>query len=112
MNADSSLTPPAPRVFAVVPAAFAHRLPPGYADAVRPHLAGTRATIAGLRARHSIEATFGAAMPIEKRAKIVTEFRTPEEAQQLAEMLRLIRAGEPDVTLIDEAAKQTQAVGK
>ena len=53
-----------------------------------------------------------AAMPIEKRAKIVTEFKTPEEAQQLAEMLRLIRAGEPDVTLIDEAAKQTQAVGK
>ena len=53
-----------------------------------------------------------AAMPIEKRAKIVTEFKTPEEAVQLAEMLRMIRAGEPDVTLIDEAAKQTQAVGK
>lgn len=52
-----------------------------------------------------------AAMPIEKQAKISAEFKTPEESKQLAEVLRMIRAGEPDVTLIDEAAKQTQAVG-
>lgn len=39
-------------------------LPPGYADAVRPHLAGTRATIAGLRAR-AIDARDGfAALPL------------------------------------------------
>jgi hypothetical protein len=42
------------------------------------------------------------AMPIEKRAKIVTEFKTDKESEELAEMLRLIRAGEPEVTLIDE----------
>jgi hypothetical protein len=41
-------------------------------------------------------------MPIEKRAKIVTEFKTESDSEQLAEMLRLIRAGEPEVTLIDE----------
>jgi hypothetical protein len=42
------------------------------------------------------------AMPIEKRAKIVTEFKSDKESEELAEMLRLIRAGEPEVTLIDE----------
>jgi hypothetical protein len=41
-------------------------------------------------------------MPIEKRAKIVAEFKTEKESEELAEMLRLIRAGEPEVTLIDE----------
>lgn len=45
-----------------------------------------------------------AGMPIEKRAKIITEFKTSEESGQLAEMLREIRKGEPEVTLIDEAA--------
>jgi taurine dioxygenase len=34
--------------------------------------------IAGLRARHSIEATFGAAMPIEKRLVLKAQFPDPE----------------------------------
>ena len=34
--------------------------------------------IAGLRARHSIEATFGAAMPIEKRLALKAQFPDPE----------------------------------
>ncbi len=46
-----------------------------------------------------------AAMPAEKRSKIVTEFKTDEESQQLAEMLREIRKGEPEVTMIDEAGQ-------
>jgi hypothetical protein len=49
--------------------------------------------------------TLLSAMPIEKRSKIITEFKTEEESEQLAEMLRLIRAGEPEVTLVDEAQK-------
>jgi hypothetical protein len=48
-------------------------------------------------------------MPIEKRAKIVTEFKTDKESEELAEMLRLIRAGEPDVTLIDETKDNLRA---
>lgn len=47
-----------------------------------------------------------AGMPIEKRAKIVAEFKNEKETDELAEMLRMIRAGEPEVTVIDEASKQ------
>lgn len=53
-----------------------------------------------------------AAMPIEKRAKIVTEFKTDEESQQLAEMLREIRKGEPEVTMIDETRDRLNPTGK
>jgi len=53
-----------------------------------------------------------AAMPIEKRAKIVTEFKTDEESQQLAEMLREIRKGEPEVTMIDETQDRLNPTGK
>jgi len=37
-----------------------------------------KARIAGLRARHSIEASFGAAMPIEKRLALKAQFPDPE----------------------------------
>jgi taurine dioxygenase len=37
-----------------------------------------KATIAGLRARHSIEASFGAAMPIEKRLALKAQFPDAE----------------------------------
>jgi taurine dioxygenase len=37
-----------------------------------------KAQIADLRARHSIEATFGAAMPVEKRLAIKAQFPDPE----------------------------------
>ena len=38
----------------------------------------SRTQIAGLRARHSIEATFGAAMPIEKRHALKAQFPDAE----------------------------------
>jgi taurine dioxygenase len=37
-----------------------------------------KAQIAGLRARHSIEASFGAAMPIEKRLALHAQFPDAE----------------------------------
>jgi hypothetical protein len=51
------------------------------------------------------------AMPVEKRAKIVAEFKTDKESEELAEMLRLIRAGEPEVTLIDETQRNLAEPG-
>ena len=39
---------------------------------------GVKAQIADLRARHSIEASFGAAMPIEKRLALKAQFPDPE----------------------------------
>jgi hypothetical protein len=46
------------------------------------------------------------AMPIGKRAKIVAEFKSPEEAEKLEEILRLIRQGVPEVNLIDKTRSQ------
>jgi hypothetical protein len=49
------------------------------------------------------------AMPIAKRAKVVAEFKTAEESQRLADILKLIRAGEPELTLIDDAKNQLES---
>jgi len=46
------------------------------------------------------------AMPISKRAKIVSEFKTQDETEKLGEILRLIRAGVPEVNLIDKTRSQ------
>ena len=46
------------------------------------------------------------AMPITKRSKIITEFKTDQEAVKLAELLKLIREGVPEVDLIDETKKE------
>jgi hypothetical protein len=46
------------------------------------------------------------AMPVNKRAKIIGEFKTPEEAESVAELLELIREGVPEAPLIDETKKQ------
>jgi hypothetical protein len=43
------------------------------------------------------------AMPLDKRKKILAEFKTEEEAEMLAELLRLIRLGVPEVELIGDA---------
>jgi hypothetical protein len=43
------------------------------------------------------------AMPLDKRKKILAEFETEEDAQMLAELLRLIRIGVPEVELIGDA---------
>ena len=45
-------------------------------------------------------------MPVTKRAKIITEFKTPEEAKMVAELLDLIREGVPEAPLVDETKKQ------
>lgn len=39
-------------------------------------------------------------MPIDKRRKIIAEFKTPAEADKLSEIFRLIRLGVPEVPLI------------
>lgn len=49
------------------------------------------------------------AMPINKRSKVVAEFKTEDESEELAEMLKLIRQGEPEVPVIDQAQRQLDA---
>lgn len=39
-------------------------------------------------------------MPLDKRKKIITEFKTEEESEKLYEILKQIREGVPDLTLI------------
>lgn len=46
------------------------------------------------------------AMSPTKRSKVLGEFRTAEESNRLADILKLIRTGEPNLTLIDDAQKQ------
>lgn len=45
-------------------------------------------------------------MPDGGRAKILKEFKTPEEAEKLDEVLRLIRQGVPEATLAKQAQDQ------
>jgi hypothetical protein len=52
------------------------------------------------------------AMAPAKRAKLLAEFKTPEENERLAKILTLIRKGEPELTLIDDAKTQLQPVPK
>jgi hypothetical protein len=49
-------------------------------------------------------------MPENRRAKVLAEFKTPEENKQLAEVLRRIREGEPESGLVKKA-KQPPATG-
>lgn len=44
-------------------------------------------------------------MPTAKRKKIIGEFKTEEEAETLAEILKLIREGVPETKLIDDTQK-------
>lgn len=46
-------------------------------------------------------------MPVTKQAKIVSEFRTPEESEKLQAILRLIQLGEPLASLVDETRSRT-----
>jgi len=43
---------------------------------------------------------------ITKRARIISEFKTEEEAKKLEEILRLIREGVPDVLTIDQTRQE------
>lgn len=47
-------------------------------------------------------------MPIAKKAKIIGEFKTPEETEKLEEILQLLLQGEPEVSLIDDTRDQLQ----
>ncbi len=47
-------------------------------------------------------------MPIDKQRKIVGEFKSPEEAEKLAEILRQIRLGSPDADLIRDTRNELQ----
>lgn len=48
------------------------------------------------------------AMPIARRAKIVSEFKSSDEADKLDEILRQILDGVPEVGLIDETTDQVK----
>jgi hypothetical protein len=48
------------------------------------------------------------AMPLDKRKKILAEFKTTEEVTKLAEILQEIRLGEPDAGLLRDARGQLQ----
>jgi len=41
-----------------------------------------------------------------KRAKILAEFKTPDENKRLSEVLRLIRQGQPGTSIADKAQQQ------
>lgn len=45
-------------------------------------------------------------MPENRRAKILTEFKTSEENEKLAEVLRRLREGRPEASLIDRTQQQ------
>lgn len=47
-------------------------------------------------------------MPIDKRRKIIGEFKTPDETAKLAEILHEIRLGTPDTPLIRDTRSQLQ----
>ena len=48
------------------------------------------------------------AMPLDKRRKILAEFKTPDEVEKLAAILQQIRLGEPDAGLLRDARGQLQ----
>ena len=50
------------------------------------------------------------AMAPAKRSKLLAEFKTPDENERLAKILKLIRTGEPELTLIDDAKTKLQPV--
>ncbi len=50
-------------------------------------------------------------MTDSKRAKILGEFKTPEEIQKIEEVLRIIRQGEPKTGIIQSAMDQAKAAG-
>ncbi len=51
------------------------------------------------------------AMPLDKRRKILAEFKTPEEVEKFHEILRVIRVGGTDVQLLRETRAQLQQQG-
>jgi hypothetical protein len=52
------------------------------------------------------------AMPLDKRKKILAEFKTPEEVEKFAEILRVIRLGGSDTELLQDTRRQLQQQAK
>jgi hypothetical protein len=48
------------------------------------------------------------AMPLDKQKKLIAEFKSPEEIEKLAEILRNIRLGTPDTELLRQTRNQLQ----
>jgi len=48
------------------------------------------------------------AMPLDKRKKILAEFKTDEEFEKLADILRQLRLGNPDADLLRDTRSQLQ----
>lgn len=48
------------------------------------------------------------AMPLDKRRKILAEFKTPEEVEKLSEILHVIRVGGSDTDLLRDTRSQLQ----
>jgi hypothetical protein len=51
------------------------------------------------------------AMPLDKRKKILAEFKTPDETKILSEVLRVIRLGGSDTELLRDTRSQLQQQG-
>jgi hypothetical protein len=51
------------------------------------------------------------AVQLDKRKKILQEFKTPEEIEKLHEILRVIRIGGSDTQLLEDTRKQLQQQG-
>jgi hypothetical protein len=47
-------------------------------------------------------------IPLDKLRKLMTEFKTEDEKEKLAEILRQVRLGKPDVDLIRDTRNQLQ----
>jgi hypothetical protein len=47
-------------------------------------------------------------MPLDKRRKIIGEFKSPDETEKLADILREIRLGTPDADVIRDTRNQLQ----
>lgn len=51
-------------------------------------------------------------MATRPQSKIFAEFKTPEDQEQLAEILRMIREGRPAVTLAERTANELAGIGQ
>jgi hypothetical protein len=51
------------------------------------------------------------AMPLDKRKKILAEFKSPEEIEKLHEILRIVRLGGSDTDLLRDTRSQLQQQG-
>ena len=58
------------------------------------------------RKEYDAVVTLMIAMPTQKKTKIVAEFKTPSETEQLDDILRRMRNGQPMTEAVDSAQAQ------